>query len=419
MLIHCGDCLKIMPTLDENSIDAIVTDPPYGLSFMGKDWDHGVPGEHFWREALRIAKPGAHLLAFGGTRTFHRLTCSIEDAGWEIRDCIMWVYGSGFPKSLDVSKAIDKAAGAEGTFGAPKSAAHAGWIDRGRMRGAEGHDGWQRPWIQDAEAVERSARRYEPATPAAQQWDGWGTALKPAWEPIILARKPLVGTVAANVLAWGTGALNIDGCRIGTTDTLGRTNNDRDPASAAAFLISEGRGGRFDRSDAAGGRWPANVIHDGSDEVMAGFPETSSGVRNGTGKKKFSCEASHGSAARFFYCAKASREDRNEGCEIFKKKMLRWSSGEQSPGTFQSDGTDKYANNFHPTVKPTDLMRYLCRLVTPPGGVVLDPFMGSGSTGKAAVLEGFEFVGIELNAEYCQIARARIEAAGAQMRMAL
>jgi DNA modification methylase len=432
MLIHCGDCLKIMPTLDENSIDAIVTDPPYGLSFMGKDWDHGVPGEHFWREALRIAKPGAHLLAFGGTRTFHRLTCSIEDAGWEMRDCIMWVYGSGFPKSLDVSKAIDKAAGAEGTFGAPKSAAHAGWIDRGRMRGAEGHDGWQSPWMQDAEAVDRNARRHEPATDAARQWSGWGTALKPAWEPIILARKPLAGTVAGNVQKYGTGGINIDGCRIKFV-----SNEDMNSAAAAAAAAmrastdqNTGRNsyGKFNNgadsiepylANINKGRWPANVIHDGSDEVMAGFPETSSGARNGTGKKKFSCEASHGSAARFFYCAKASREDRNEGCEIFKKKMLRWSSGEQSPGTFQSDGTDKYANNFHPTVKPTDLMRYLCRLVTPPGGVVLDPFMGSGSTGKAAVLEGFEFVGIELNAEYCQIARARIEAAGAQMRMAL
>lgn len=422
-----------MPTLDENSIDAIVTDPPYGLSFMGKDWDHGVPGEHFWREALRIAKPGAHLLAFGGTRTFHRLTCSIEDAGWEIRDCIMWVYGSGFPKSLDVSKAIDKAAGAERD------------VIKIRKDGNKG--GGAKTYDDDAYVWKETFTETAPATDAAAQWSGWGTALKPAWEPIILARKPVIGTVAGNVQRYGTGGINVDGCRINFV-----SNEDANSAAAAAAAAmrastdqNAGRNsyGKFNNgadsiepylANINKGRWPANVIHDGSEEVMAGFPETgpSCGIRDRRGANHgFKDERKStrddvwiglfdsGSAARFFYCAKASREDRNEGCEIFKKKMLRWSSGEQSPGTFQSEGTDKYAHNFHPTVKPTDLMRYLCRLVTPPGGVVLDPFMGSGSTGKAAVLEGFEFVGIELNAEYCQIARARIEAAGAQMRMAL
>lgn len=320
--LHLGDCLETLRTMPDNSVDSIVTDPPYGLSFMGKRWDYDVPSVEIWAECLRVLKPGGHLLAFAGTRTQHRMAMRIEDAGFEIRDMIAWVYGSGFPKSMDVSKAIDKAAGVEGSFGEPKSAAHAGWIKRGRMRGDEGHEGWQSPWMADTEAVDKNARKYIGGTEAARQWQGWGTALKPALEPITVARKPLVGTVAANVLQHGTGALNIDGCRIG-----------------------------------AAGRWLANLIHDGSEPADL-----------------------LGEAARFFYCAKASRKDRGDG-------------------------------NTHPTVKPTDLMRYLCRLVTPPGGIVLDPFMGSGSTGKAAMREGFRFIGCEMSPEYLEIARARIESA--------
>lgn len=349
-----------------NSIDAIVTDPPYGLNFMGKNWDHGVPGAHFWVEALRVAKPGAHLLAFGGTRTFHRLVCAIEDAGFEIRDTIMWVYGSGFPKS----------------------------------RNLEG------------------------------EWDGWGTALKPAWEPIIVARKPLDGTVAANVAKYGTGALNIDGCRIeydGDADKASATPQGKCTAKSGALaggVQHEGGRSEFTRPEQKG-RWPANVVHDGSDEVVALFPaeagasapvrgtEPSRPAKNTYGEFARGGGAFHGdtgSAARFFYCAKADRHDRNDGCEELPARDLNWSSGKQSPGTFQSENTDRSATNFHPTVKPTDLMRWLCRLVTPRGGTVLDPFMGSGSTLKAAELEGFGAIGIEINQEYIDIARKRIAA---------
>jgi site-specific DNA-methyltransferase (adenine-specific) len=382
--IHHGDCREVMATLDAESVDAIVSDPPYGLSFMGKGWDHGVPGVEFWAEALRVAKPGAHLLAFGGTRTYHRLACAIEDAGWEIRDCVMWVYGSGFPKSHDVSKAIDKAAGAERKVVAIKRAG----IGRNARKGGE---------LVAAESFESEKQVAEtaPATDAARQWSGWGTALKPAYEPVIVARKPLVGTVAENVLTHGTGAINVDGCRVGTAKGV--------PASGASKSnngYQGGWGGNEGRENGTGfdpnlGRWPANLIHDGSEEVVGLFPNVKAGVavqRNRDGGvhnaiygafRKPSCDdvgfADSGSAARFFYCAKASKADR---------------------------GSD----NKHPTVKPTDLMRYLCRLVTPPGGLVLDPFTGSGSTGKAAILEGFRFIGIEREAEYVEIAKARIGA---------
>jgi site-specific DNA-methyltransferase (adenine-specific) len=317
-----GDCLDLMPTLDAESIDAVVTDPPYGLSFMGKDWDHGVPGVAFWIEALRVAKPGAHLMAFGGTRTFHRLTVAIEDAGWEIRDCLGWLYGSGFPKSHNIGA-------------------------------------------------------------------GRGTALKPAWEPVILARKPLIGTVANNVLRYGTGAINIDGCRVeGAPPSVPQPIFNSPTGRTYGMKTGEGRNGEMSHAQ---GRWPANILHDGSDEVVGVFPETEPskpGLRRNQ-NTGWACSSpptdimvnynDSGSAARFFYCAKASRSERDEG-------------------------------NVHPTVKPLALMRYLCRLITPSGGTVLDPFMGSGSTGKAAVLEGFEFIGIELNPEYVDIAERRIGA---------
>lgn len=304
--IRHGDCLAVMREMPDASVDAVVTDPPYGLAFMGKRWDYDVPGVEVWAECLRVLKPGGHLLAFAGTRTQHRMAVRIEDAGFEIRDMIAWVYGSGFPKSHN-------------------------------LKG---------------------------------EWQGWGTALKPALEPITVARKPLIGTVAENVLEHGTGALNVDGCRVAS----GEANAAIEKANTL-------------------GRWPANLIHDGSEEVVNCFPqakgqqgaltgaEPSSKTTNAFGE--FSCRTpseprgDSGSAARFFYCAKASKADRGS------------------------------ANN-HPTVKPTDLMRYLCRLVTPPGGIILDPFAGSGSTGKAAALEGFRFIGIEREAEYVEIARARI-----------
>jgi DNA modification methylase len=382
--LRLGDCLDVLRTMPDASVDAVVTDPPYGLSFMGKRWDYDVPSVEVWAECLRVLKPGGHLLAFAGTRTQHRMAVRIEDAGFEIRDLIMWCYGSGFPKSLDVSKAIDKAAGAERevvgtklglpgyslTDGAPGGVAMEGNVNGSLRNGA-------------AECAITA-----PATPEAQQWSGWGTALKPALEPITVARKPLQGTVAANVLAHGCGGLNVDGCRVGL-----REARQLNRAGSIGYGGSEPQG---IVEDGGMGRWPANLIHSGEDEVVRLFPQTVSGALNQASVKAENniygkhdayanpkqYEPNTGSAARFFYTAKASRDDRSDG-------------------------------NTHPTVKPTDLMRYLCRLVTPPGGTVLDPFMGSGSTGKAAMLEGFEFIGIEREPQYFAIAEQRITRAAA------
>jgi site-specific DNA-methyltransferase (adenine-specific) len=414
-VVHHGDCREVMATLDAESVDAVVCDPPYGLSFMGKGWDHGVPGEEFWTEALRVAKPGAHLLAFGGTRTYHRLACAIEDAGWEIRDCVMWVYGSGFPKSHDVSKAIDKAAGAEREVVGVRPG-HEDFVHRTDAHSGGGRrEGWNRPWQDDPESVALHHMATAPATDAARQWSGWGTALKPAWEPIIVARKPLVGTVAENVLTHGTGGINVDGCRVGEDIRLirssgilgagrmracnrvdrgdGKTPDGRNLANLIAYVERS-----KDRApQEVLGRWPANLIHDGSEEVVGLFPQQQSGA---------------GSAARFFYCAKASKADRDEGCEGLEERgNNRYGEWQGTTDHAQKTKDHNKSRNYHPTVKPTALMRYLCRLVTPPGGVVLDPFTGSGSTGKAAVCEGFDFVGIEREAEYVEIARARIAAA--------
>ena len=375
--LHLGDCLEVMRTMADASVDAVVTDPPYGLNFMGKRWDYDVPSVEIWAECLRVLKPGGHLLAFAGTRTQHRMAVRIEDSGFEIRDMIAWVYGSGFPKSLDVSKAIDKAAGAEHEVVGP-----------GRWNSVKGSNDAQ------ADCLIRPGGKHDetaPATPEAQQWAGWGTALKPSWECITMARKPLSeGTVAANVLAHGTGGLNVDGCRVpGALEGDPSRFCKTDGGSFAAFTSAP-----VVRSE---GRWPANLIHDGSDEVVGLFPQnvkgqvgmskTQGGHRFIEGDtesvQKFDYGSSDtGSAARFFYTAKASRDDRSDG-------------------------------NTHPTVKPTDLMRYLCRLVTPPGGVVLDLFMGSGSTGKAAMLEGFGFIGIEREPAYHAIASRRIRQAQA------
>lgn len=402
--LYQGDCLEVMRGMADDSVDAVVTDPPYGLRFMGKKWDYDVPSVDVWREALRVLKPGGHLLSFGGSRTYHRMVVAIEDAGFEVRDTVMWVYGSGFPKSLDVSKAIDKAAGKLQTQSSGFSYA--------------GDDG------RDAELKQTLSFRsdygysYSPATPAALQWDGWGTALKPAVEPICLARKPLAEpTVAKNVLRWGTGALNIDGCRVGTESTL-RTNGH------TAIWANNG-GMNDEQGGSPAGRFPANLIHDGSAEVLAGFPMTTSNdpgtthVRSGEGwgfsaeRRNTGYAGDSGSAARFFYCAKASRADRDEGCEGLEERtaIARHVMSGLPDLRMSHEQARNSSHNHHPTVKPTALMRYLVRLVTPPGGVVLDPFMGSGSTGKACALEGFGFVGIEIDAEYLAIARARIDAA--------
>lgn len=361
--LHLGDCLQVLKTFPDNSFDSVVTDPPYGLSFMGKRWDYDVPSVEIWAECLRVLKPGGHLLAFAGTRTQHRMALRIEDAGFEIRDIIAWVYGSGFPKSKNL-------------------------------------DG---------------------------DWQGWGTALKPALEPITVARKPLAGTVAANVLAHGTGTLNIDGCRINPTgesrERVGEATQDQryTDAGGTNFAMKPGpRGG------AVAGRWPANLIHDGSTEVVALFPadagqaaplatrnsdktRNSYGTFAGSPDAHFSPHDAGGSAARFFYCAKASRKDRNEGCDELPQQRGGMVSNTSGQHITRRDGYEPpAAGNHHPTVKPTDLMAYLVRLVTPPGGKVIDPFTGSGSTGKAAVREGFEFVGIEREPRYLAIAEARI-----------
>jgi DNA modification methylase len=525
-----GNCLEKLAEMPDCSIDAIITDPPYGLSFMGKKWDYDVPGEDIWRECLRVLKPGGHLLAFAGTRTQHRMAVRIEDAGFEIRDMIAWVYGSGFPKSMDVSKAIDKAAGAQGSRRPMK---------RGGERLARLEDGKRDGEGRWGDEAGRDPFTYLPATPEAQQWAGWGTALKPALEPITVARKPFKGTVAANVLAHGTGGLNVDGCRVGT-EVL--------PEQRAG----QAQLGTFERGEMVTpertGRWPANLIHDGSDEVVGLFPQTgisrggnSQPINAGTGRYNWNTGTDKavpdgvdpgygdsGSAARFFYCAKTSKRERNAGLdmlqcisiqirdqwgsEVHKVRLqvdmvqsrprvtggsdttadTEWSTvlfGNSTTGPFpmgckcitrmatssttlletlnysarlstseniadvncaMESSTSHVANvesasrwklsftsereaclpgvglvasqtqwtisdegerpgNFHPTCKPIALMRYLCRLVTPPSGTVLDPFMGSGSTGIAASQEGFNFVGIELDPDYFAIAEQRIK----------
>lgn len=546
--LHLGDNLATLRAMPGSSVDSIVTDPPYGLSFMGKKWDYDVPSVELWQECLRVLKPGGHLLAFAGTRTQHRMAVRIEDAGFEIRDMIAWVYGSGFPKSLDVSKAIDKAAGVDREVVGPNP-----WADRGGLVRANTYGEPTRP------------PETSPATDAARQWQGWGTALKPALEPITVARKPLEGTVAENVLEHGTGAINVDGCRVGN-ETVKICNYKSTGAQGCITHTGvAGHSGREYEERSSQGRWPANLIHDGSEEVLAAFPQTapspkvpvrqggqksSGGIMNATGGDREGYGVGYGdtgSAARFFKCCPSDRvcplcnlthakacnniqvwksilvssaEKRGwtsqatsefiarvnaigpaserivqnvksagnlcDSCAISiavalvaiktsdfsneelqaildytgncnnsiltqnlacfaelwanidiipttKSLSLLFGSVQDVTGNFTRQDTkageelkcepsrfayvpkaskrDRDEGNFHATVKPTNLMRYLCRLVTPPGGVVLDPFMGSGSTGKAAMLEGFRFIGCELSEEYFKIADARISAA--------
>ena len=369
--LYCGDSNEVLEQLTD--IDSCVTDPPYGLSFMGKSWDYDVPQKELWEKVFASLKNGSHLLSFFGSRTYHRGAIPIEDAGFEIRDQLMWLYGSGFPKSHNIGKAVDKLQGNEREVVGKNP----------NSRSAELHK---------KTVYESGLRDNAVITKGNSEWEGWGTALKPAHEPIVMARKPFKGSVANNVLEHGTGGINIDECRVGTDDmkftkasSLGN-NMTMDGGKANKDYIGEDKQGRF----------PANVMHDGSDLVQEIFPKTgkssggrsyqntnqmySGGWADEMGNKTDPGFGDEGTAARYFYCPKASKKDRDEG-------------------------------NNHPTVKPTELMRYLCRLVTPKGGIVLDPFMGSGSTGKAAILEGFHFVGIELDPEYFEIACARIEKA--------
>ena len=382
MQILNGNNLDLLKTLADNSVDSIVTDPPYGLSFMNKKWDYDVPSVELWKEVYRVLKHGGHVVSFGGTRTYHRMVVNIEDAGFEIRDQIMWLYGSGFPKSLNIGKAIDKIQGNEREVVGEKN--------RGDVQKAKEKGVGYLADVANRNNVKQFGYGTETITKGSSEWEGWGTALKPANEPICLARKPLSEkSIAENVLKHGTGGINIDGCRLGDGAKKWET-----PKGGIWKTDSDAKSELIDNPQ---GRFPANVIHDGSEEVLQGFPHTGNGnggkPYNYSGKEYDNKETSmfngdkpqapsnfndSGSASRFFYCAKASKSDRSDG-------------------------------NNHPTVKPTELMRYLCRLITPPNGIVLDPFMGSGSTGKGAILEGFDFVGMELDPEYVEIAKARIE----------
>jgi len=492
-LIH-GDCIEVLRSMPDCSVDAVVTDPPYGLSFMGKKWDYDVPSVEVWAECLRVLKPGGHLLAFAGTRTQHRMAVRIEDAGFEIRDMIAYVYGSGFPKNhdigkklchcdrpepnnhyicghgtesqtqrdvrqmrqTDISQAVDNAAQcrevlqssvsehdaslirAEGsepeTAGGKQSGMegrrnaiqeegqlHRGVVRKGAILGiangtqrrlhhaaSAGHGSDVRTFVDTdrsgtpfrSQSIEQQPR--ELGTVAVQRQSqksrvgedcavcgkpigpfvakGWGTALKPALEPITVARKPLIGTVAENVLQHGTGAINVDGCRVGTEDKIDFERKENGITQSGWKDVN-----RNPYEQHSEGRWPANFIHDGSEEVTDLLKDS----------------------ARFFYCAKASKADRDAGCEGIDARFAP-TMGNGIGGKEHDPVTATPKHNHHPTVKPTDLMRYLCRLVTPLNGVVLDPFMGSGSTGKAAALEGFSFIGIEREAEYVAIAQARI-----------
>lgn len=431
-----GDCLVKLQELDDNSVDSIVTDPPYGIDFMGKKWDYDVPSTAIWEQCLRVLKPGGYLLAFAGTRTQHRMAVRIEDAGFEIRDMIAWIYGSGFPKSMNVSKAIDKIAGAERTVKKRVKPGHEDFVNRktkGHLLGNP-DSGWTRPWMERDNATD-SHYEFEPVTDDAKKWEGWGTALKPALEPITVARKPLEEkTVTANVLKYGTGAINIDESRV-------PTNPDVDDARLggkgswktdnAAKNVYEGGYAGEEVSSSSLGRFPANLIHDGSEEVTELFPHTKSvkgkprvaTIKNQTrlnNSKEVQVNSEYSdedSAARFFYIPKTSKKDRNDGLDKFKAKATASSEFRPNHAEKAEQGEDgnPYGRwtpekNNHPTVKPTDLMRYLVTMVTPKGGTTLDPFMGSGSTGRGAKLGGFNFIGVELDPDYFEIAKARIDA---------
>jgi DNA modification methylase len=420
--LYCSDNLDIMAQLDPESFVSIVTDPPYGLAFMGKRWDYEVPSVATWQAELRLLKPGGHLLSFAGTRTQHRMAVNIEDAGFEIRDMIAWVYGSGFPKSLDVSKAIDKAAGTEGTRGDYKTPSHAIKRKPGNDRM---HEGYQRPWRDDPEIEDRNAREYIPAIEAARQWSGYGSALKPALEPITLARKPLDGTLAANTLKHGCGGINVDGCRVGYQEgEVDFTKRQKQQADCGekGWTGNVAKVGSDIQMFKEKGRWPANLIHDGSEEVVGLFPETTSTRSNRGGARNdgttvyqkvpqnidmnYECGFNDtGSAARFFATFQPSENDMKRLMYCPKASDREILAAESHPLFGESYDAVK---NTHPTVKPLALMQWLIRLVTPPGGILLEPFAGSGTTLLAAKAEGRRAVGIEISEEYCEIAANRL-----------
>lgn len=373
MRIINGNCLSELDKLEENSVDCIITDPPYELNFMGKGWDRsGVSfNPETWNKCLRVLKDGGYLLAFGGSRTFHRIACAIEDGGFEIRDVVLWLYGCGFPKSMNIGLAVDKKMGVDNTTGT---------MVRGKVNTGSGRYNWNDP-KHEGERIDYPERK------ATNEWAGWGTCLKPAYEPVIVARKPFKGTCVDNVLNNRVGGLNIDECRI----ELGDGEIKEKGVGFGESKISEGYGMRkpLVTEKTTEGRFPANVIVDS---------------REGEEWR------------RYFYCAKATKKDRDEGLEDFQEKSVyeRTNVGEGKNVAGGYAGASGSARNFHPTVKPTTLMQYLIRLVAPKGAVILDPFMGSGSTGKAVMYENkernanYDFIGIEMNPEYCEIAKARI-----------
>jgi DNA modification methylase len=403
--IYHGDNRAILPRLPAQCAHACITDPPYGLKFMGRRWDYSVGSVEQWQAVLRCLLPGAQCAAFGGSRTYHRAAAAIEDAGLELRDMVMWLYGSGFPKSLDVSKAIDKAAGAEREVVGVRRG-HENFVGRVDKwsAGARG-DGWDRPWKADPEKVLAHHLQTAPATPEAQRWHGWGTALKPAHEPICLARAPLDGTVAANVLAHGCGGINVDAGRVAlfhgeSPGDFRRVDGlNARPRSGVVYAQDPYTKERFHRATESGnpaGRWPANVAHDGSDEVLDGMPQTASHDGADTGGTRPETKGGNtylqgvvgtrpagrgdqGSAARFFYCAKASKAERR--------------------------------GSRHPTVKPLALMRWLVRMLCPPDGLILDPWGGTGTTAAAAMAEGMRCILIDDDADACADAANRLRAA--------
>ena len=406
MELLLGNCLDRLKDLEDNSVDAIVTDPPYGLSFMGKKWDYDVPSVDIWKECLRVLKPGGYLLSFAGTRTQHRMAVNIEDAGFEIRDMIAWVYGSGFPKSLNIGKAVDKLQGNEREVLGEKETKDFSH-HKGSMMGKE------------TTPDDKTQTTTITETKGTSQWEGWGTALKPALEPITVARKPLgEKTVAENCLKWGVGGINIDASRV-----RGEYKWRASDSKIDGDIFKQGS---FGEKPNELGRFPANLIHDGSDEVVGLFPQTKGEIGRVGRKSGGNYSASSfkvgvvtetgirdsGSASRFFYCAKASKRERNIGCEGLEEKR-QWASEKREANSFdifQNGKPPMVAKNFHPTVKPIALMEYLVKLVSREGQVVLDPFMGSGTTGMACKRLGREFIGIEIDEEYFKIAQARIDA---------
>lgn len=392
-----GDNIQSLKKLPDNSIDSVVTDPPYGLSFMGKKWDYDVPSVEFWKEVLRVLKPGGHVLSFGGTRTYHRMVVNIEDAGFEIRDQIMWLYGSGFPKSHNIGKAVDKLQGNEREV-----------VGTSNNINFDNKKEGDKSFYDNAWSSSDVSRKDVDITKGTSPYEGWGTALKPANEPICVARKPLSEkSVAENVLKWGTGGINIDGCRVEGAYGTGQNEVIEGKQSGVMYHNYDG-----DTKPATGhkqkvmvsnpeGRFPANII---LDEIAGELLDQQSGINS----------------SKFFYQAKVSKAERNmalDGFDEVEVRDFRHGSEVSKDNRYRIDKdgnpTSKIelmkAKNTHPTVKPVSLMAYLCRLVTPPNGIVLDPFMGSGSTGIAARLEGFRFLGMEMDGDYFKIAEARIE----------